>query len=48
MGKADGRKADLENKQISATQTPKMEPESSKWFGGEQKGVHEPAMAPPG
>ena len=29
-GKNDGRQADLENEQISATWTPKMEPESSK------------------
>ena len=31
-GKTIGRKADLENEQISATQTPKMEPECSKWL----------------
>ena len=32
MKKTDGRKADLEHKQISAMRTPKMEPESSKWL----------------
>ena len=30
--KTDGRQADLENDQISATWTPKMEPESSQWL----------------
>ena len=32
MEKTTKRKADLENEQISATRTPKMEPESSKWL----------------
>ena len=32
MEKTEGRKADLENEQISATRTPKMEPECSKWL----------------
>ena len=31
-GKTNGRKADLENEQISATRTPTMKPESSKWL----------------
>ena len=31
-GKTIGRKADLDNEQISATRAPKMKPESSKWL----------------
>ena len=47
MEKTDGRQAELENDQISATWTPKMEREQKMASKDEQKGTHEPAMAPP-
>ena len=37
MEKTEGCKADLENEQISATRTPKMEPECSKWLRRKSK-----------